>query len=229
MTRAYRIYSRRSNVRWELGRLLSLLTVPAGVYHIPSHLSEGAKHLVKRMLTTDPVKRATISEIRAMPWYQENLPRYLQPLPEMNAYPTLPMDDLSTLLLINEGQTDPREVAESTGLLWTEDLGIVDPMIIEELLDKIRDFSPDMVWSSLQAEGDNQVKVAYQLLRDQKRMLQDSKSLSSTPGIRLTMRRLACTGGRRPDCYGRILGIISTSLECQSACCKSIVLLCELY
>ena len=64
------------------------------------------------MLHTDPLKRATIAEIRQMPFFQEKLPRYLQPLPEMDRYPTLPMDDLSTLLLINEGQADPKKVAK---------------------------------------------------------------------------------------------------------------------
>jgi carbon catabolite-derepressing protein kinase len=144
-----------------------------GAFHIPSHVSEGARHLLKRMLHTDPLKRATIAEIRQMPFFQEKLPRYLQPLPEMDRYPTLPMDDLSTLLLINEGQADPKKVAEEKGLVWTEDLGVVDPDIVAELLDKISTYSEDMVWHALQQSGDNQVKVAYQLVRDHRRIIKD--------------------------------------------------------
>jgi carbon catabolite-derepressing protein kinase len=108
-----------------------------------------------------------------MPFFQEKLPRYLQPLPEMERYPTLPMDDLSTLLLINEGQADPKKVAEEKGLVWTEDLGVVDPDIVAELLDKISTYSEDMVWHALQQSGDNQVKVAYQLVRDHRRIIKD--------------------------------------------------------
>jgi len=125
------------------------------------------------MLHVDPLKRATIAEIRTMPFFQENLPRYLFPLPEIDRYPTLPMDDLSTLLLINEGQADPRKVAESKGLVFTDDLGVVDPEIVEELLEKISTYTEAMVWAELQKQGDNQVKVAYQLVRDHKRILKD--------------------------------------------------------
>lgn len=74
------------------------------------------------------------------------------------------MDDLSTLLLINEGQADPRKVAESKGMVYTDDLGIIDPDTVEELLEKISTYTVAMVWEALQKEGDNQVKVAYQLV-----------------------------------------------------------------
>ncbi|WWD08124.1 hypothetical protein V865_006235 [Kwoniella europaea PYCC6329] len=145
-----------------------------GVFHIPSHVSEPARHLLKRMLEVDPLKRATIAEIRQMPFFQENLPRYLEPLPEMDRYPALPMDDMTTLLLINEGQADPKKVAETKGMVFTEDLGIIDPDIVEELLEKISTYTEPMVWDALQREGDNQVKVAYQLVRDHRRILKDS-------------------------------------------------------
>lgn len=147
--------------------------IESGQFHIPSHVSEGARHLLKRMLHVDPLKRATIAEIRSMPFFQENLPRYLQPLPEVDRYPTLPMDDLSTLLLINEGQADPRKVAEAKGLMYTDELGIIDPEIVEELLQKISTYTPEMVWDLLQRDDDNQVKVAYQLVRDHKRIVKD--------------------------------------------------------
>ncbi|WVR04282.1 hypothetical protein IAU60_001282 [Kwoniella sp. DSM 27419] len=145
-----------------------------GVFHIPSHVSDPARHLLKRMLEVDPLKRATIAEIRQMPFFQENLPRYLEPLPEMDRYPALPMDDMTTLLLINEGQADPKKVAEAKGMMFTEDLGIIDPDIVDELLEKITSYTEPMVWEALQKEGDNQVKVAYQLVRDHRRILKDS-------------------------------------------------------
>jgi carbon catabolite-derepressing protein kinase len=147
----------------------------AGRYEVPAHLSEGAKHLIKRMLTVDPVKRATIAEIRAMPWFQVDLPQYLQPLPEVDSYPVLPMDDLTTLLMINEGQTDPRKVAAAKGLVFTEDLGIIDPEIVAELVEKISSYSERSVWEALQKPEENQIKIAYQLVRDHKRILKGSE------------------------------------------------------
>jgi carbon catabolite-derepressing protein kinase len=147
---------------------------------MPSTLSDGAKHLIRRMLTVDPVKRATIAEIRAMPFFQVDLPQYLQPLPEVDSYPVLPMDDLTTLLMINQGQTDPKRVAEAKGLIFTEDLGILDPEIVAELVTKMSSYSEKSVWEALQmplqTEGENQIKIAYQLVRDHKRILKGSES-----------------------------------------------------
>ncbi|TXT15899.1 hypothetical protein VHUM_00402 [Vanrija humicola] len=147
--------------------------IESGIYSMPSHVSKEAQHVLRRMLVVDPVKRATINEIRQMPFFLENLPNYLQPLPSTPMTETLPMGDLSTLLLLNEGQADPKKIAEAKGLTWTEDLGIIDPDIVEELLQKISTYTPEMVKDALQKPGDNQVKVAYQLVRDHKQIVRD--------------------------------------------------------
>lgn len=146
-----------------------------GQYHTPTHISDDARHLLKRMLCVDPVKRAHISEIRNTPFFQQDLPRYLEPLSEIDTYPTLPMDDMATLLLINEGQADPKKVAAAKGMIFSEDLGIIDPKIVAELLERISTYTEAMVWAAMQETGDNQVKVAYQLVRDHKRIIRDCK------------------------------------------------------
>lgn len=71
----------------------------------------------------------------------------------MERYPSLTMDDMTTLLLINEGQADPKKVAEDKGLVFTEDLGVIDPDIVEELLEKITTYSEGMVWEALKMPG----------------------------------------------------------------------------
>jgi len=141
---------------------------------MPSHISKDAQHVLRRMLVVDPVKRATIAEIRQMPFFLENLPRYLEALPSAPGTELYPVDDLSTLLLLNEGQADPKKVAESKGLVYTEDLGIIDTEVVSELLEKITTYNEPMIWEALQKPGDNQVKVAYQLVRDHKRIQRDS-------------------------------------------------------
>jgi hypothetical protein len=85
------------------------------------------------------------------------------------------MDDLTTLLMINEGQTDPKKVAADKGLIFTEDLGIIDPNIVAELVGKISSYTSNSVWEALQMEGENQIKIAYQLVRDHKRILRTSQ------------------------------------------------------
>ncbi|XP_024016886.1 SNF1-related protein kinase catalytic subunit alpha KIN10 [Morus notabilis] len=51
--------------------------IKGGIYTLPSHLSQGARDLIPRMLVVDPMKRMTIPEIRQHPWFQAHLPRYL--------------------------------------------------------------------------------------------------------------------------------------------------------
>ncbi|EYU44141.1 hypothetical protein ABFS82_08G026200 [Erythranthe guttata] len=51
--------------------------IKGGIYTLPSHLSASARDLIPRMLIVDPMKRMTIPEIRAHPWFQAHLPRYL--------------------------------------------------------------------------------------------------------------------------------------------------------
>ncbi|XP_073018905.1 SNF1-related protein kinase catalytic subunit alpha KIN10-like [Primulina eburnea] len=51
--------------------------IKGGIYTLPSHLSAGARDLIPKMLIVDPMKRITIPEIRAHPWFLARLPRYL--------------------------------------------------------------------------------------------------------------------------------------------------------
>lgn len=51
--------------------------IKGGIYTLPSHLSASARDLIPRMLIVDPMKRMSIPDIRAHPWFQAHLPRYL--------------------------------------------------------------------------------------------------------------------------------------------------------
>jgi len=53
-------------------------------YTIPSHVSDLARDLIQRILVVDPLKRATIKDIRNHPWFQMNLPEYLAIPPAVN-------------------------------------------------------------------------------------------------------------------------------------------------
>lgn len=58
--------------------------------------------------------------------------------------------------------------------LVTPDLGVVEEAIVEELSGKMIGFKIEDIWNHLSQEGENQVKVAYQLVRDHRRMLENS-------------------------------------------------------
>lgn len=53
--------------------------IRSGVFDIPHYLDKGAASLIKHMLRVDPMKRATVEDIRGYPWFQQDLPGYLFP------------------------------------------------------------------------------------------------------------------------------------------------------
>eukprot|EP00644_Phytophthora_capsici_P009884 jgi/Phyca11/119653/e_gw1.39.449.1 len=77
--------------------------IRGGMYSLPSHLSEMARDLIPRMLVVDPMKRITIPEIRQHPWFQIDLPPYLQHPPEIVENETFKIDEecLSQCLALN--------------------------------------------------------------------------------------------------------------------------------
>lgn len=53
--------------------------ISQGQYHVPQYISKGAASLMKKMLHVNPVYRITVQQIREDPWFNKNLPDYLQP------------------------------------------------------------------------------------------------------------------------------------------------------
>ncbi|CAF2052698.1 unnamed protein product [Rotaria magnacalcarata] len=53
--------------------------IRSGIFPIPEYLNTSVVDLLQRMLTVDPVRRATIKEIREHEWFKVNLPDYLFP------------------------------------------------------------------------------------------------------------------------------------------------------
>ncbi|PVU90272.1 hypothetical protein BB559_000100 [Furculomyces boomerangus] len=123
--------------------------ISSGIFSTPSYVSFGAKELIHKMLIVDPLKRITISEIRKNPWFNVDLPEYLQPLPE---------------------DVDPMQ------------LEVINSEMIETLVQKLGMPRSEVV-SSLRSSGYNHVKVSYQLMLDNKHMLEMSR-LSEQSGIK---------------------------------------------
>lgn len=92
--------------------------IKGGIYTLPSHLTPGARDLIARMLLVDPLKRITITEIRAHPWFAQHLPRYL-------AVP--PMDTLA-----QSQQVDPDTLDEVVKM------GFEREMVIDSLRRHVR-------------------------------------------------------------------------------------------
>ncbi|KAN0060127.1 Protein kinase [Thecaphora frezii] len=157
--------------------------INGGIYTLPSFLSQEARHLLSQMLVVDPVKRITISEIRGHPWFNVDLPAYLRPLPPTpaveNAGFNFGISAMSECASAEDSSTSPSAAVASGSFSSrpgsqgqpTPDLGMIDPDIVDELVGKMVGFDREDVLHHLREKGDNQVKVAYQLVRDHHRML----------------------------------------------------------
>jgi 5'-AMP-activated protein kinase catalytic alpha subunit len=53
--------------------------IKKGIFVMPSYLSDAAQEILTSMLQVDPLKRATIAQIREHPWFNVDLPEYLKP------------------------------------------------------------------------------------------------------------------------------------------------------
>ncbi|KAF8340495.1 kinase-like domain-containing protein [Cantharellus anzutake] len=126
-----------------------------GAYEIPSWLSPEPRWLISRMLVVDPLKRITVPEILAYPWTNRGLPKYLLKTVADLAPPAV-VGTISSVIAKTQDET------------IVEGLGKVDQPIILELADAIG-VNADEVMGALHLDGENAVKVAYMISKDQKR------------------------------------------------------------
>jgi len=115
------------------------------------------------MLAVDPLKRITIPDIVAHPFFTTELPRYLSPLPPP---PGPVLGSLSSLVA-------PPRVLDFEII---EGLGKIEEDVVEELANRMEGVTKDDVWECLRRDDGvqgNAVKVAYMLLRDKRRLGKD--------------------------------------------------------
>ncbi|GAA5905479.1 hypothetical protein JCM5296_005885 [Sporobolomyces johnsonii] len=169
--------------------------INGGIFSLPPFLSPEARSLLSRMLLVDSNKRIKLHEIRQLPWFQKDLPPYLFP---PSNYPSAGEEGEEHHEGEEGAQTPTSERAGPTPLTpatsvmsatsfdagaedgsgrrreWVDGLGVVDEEIVDDLCDKIKELSSDEVWSKLKEGGDRELRIAYQLCRDNKRMVEGS-------------------------------------------------------
>lgn len=117
--------------------------IKSGMYSLPSHLSQSARELILRMLVVDPMKRITIGDVRQHVWYKHKLPAYLTLPPEM--------------IELQERYIDS-EIVEKVCTLPIR--GVTKDSVIDAVN------SGD---KNARNPGKHDLKVAYELLLDEKR------------------------------------------------------------
>ncbi|KAK7456405.1 Protein kinase [Stygiomarasmius scandens] len=149
------------------------------------------------MLAVDPVKRITIPEIIAHPFFQQDLPRYLQPLPPK------PGPVLGTLSSLVSPPVHPMNFEVIEGL------GRVEDDVVDDLATRMVGVTKEDVYECLRRDDGiqgNAVKVAYMLLRDKRRLgndlsifaeqERDAELAALDPRNALSPHALSPSGGR---------------------------------
>ncbi|GAA5896875.1 5'-AMP-activated protein kinase catalytic subunit alpha [Sporobolomyces salmoneus] len=178
--------------------------INGGIFSLPPFLSAEARSLLTKMLTVDSNKRIKLHEIRQLPWFQKDLPSYLFPPTHFSTDDSDgnphhrsgesggQTDDGGSRTPSSEGDMDSlspsavKAAAETYHIEgggpehegrrreWVEGLGVVDQEIVDDLCGKIKELSSDEVWMKLKEGGDRELRIAYQLCRDNKRMMEGS-------------------------------------------------------
>eukprot|EP00002_Diphylleia_rotans_P040771 TRINITY_DN9751_c0_g1_i1.p1 TRINITY_DN9751_c0_g1~~TRINITY_DN9751_c0_g1_i1.p1 ORF type:complete len:521 (+),score=79.56 TRINITY_DN9751_c0_g1_i1:178-1740(+) len=56
--------------------------IKSGVFHLPGFLSDLCNDLLLRMICVDPLQRITLQQIKSHPWFQVQVPSYIQDYPD---------------------------------------------------------------------------------------------------------------------------------------------------
>ena len=81
--------------------------IKSGIFPIPEYLNKSVVNLLCQMLQVDPLKRATIEEIKKHEWFQKDLPTYLFPSPveqDSNVIDTLAVAEVCTKFMVKESE-----------------------------------------------------------------------------------------------------------------------------
>ena len=136
--------------------------IQSGMYTMPTFLSNSSKDLIRKMLTVDPLKRATIPEIKAHAWFSYGVPSYISaPISSSSSSSNIDRDHYSDI--------DTDIVLEVYELMKTYHSDITLEQVQEAVRSKYDVASPLSILKSIQ--------LSYNLLFDKKRLLLNKHTL----------------------------------------------------
>lgn len=169
--------------------------IQRGVFTIPHWIRSEAADLIRKMLQTNPVQRATIDEIRQDPWFLKDLPPYLAPQVE---------EFLNTGVDPNKA-IRPSDIAPNAPTQLQEKLH-------DEVTDKISKtmgYGKRDVEEALEANEPSAIKDAYMIVRENKLMQVNRKSWFSSL-FRIQSSACLCFGAHTRG-----------PLICKHGCCST--------
>lgn len=143
--------------------------IAQGNYPVPSYLTEGAVHLIRRMLQVNPVNRITIQEIRNNTWFKTDLDDYLQP----------PVEDFLDTGVDPNKAIDPHSLAASKPVAEREQLHVS----VVGKLGKTMGYAPLDVQEALSKDEPSAIKDAYLIVRENHLMKNNPSVIDAQPGF----------------------------------------------
>ncbi|KAM0793059.1 hypothetical protein ACM66B_000545 [Microbotryomycetes sp. NB124-2] len=173
--------------------------INGGIFSLPPFLSPEARSLLSRMLLVDSNKRIKLHEIRQLPWFQKDLAPYLFAPSTLGAPPTSNGEAAADDDGEEGGEQAEAQAAKQPKRRreWVEGLGVVDQEIVDDLCGKIPGLKSDDVWSKLKDGQDRELRIAYQLCRDNKRMVEGSH-YDDTEAVQSFISPAGIPGQRQP-------------------------------
>lgn len=143
--------------------------IAQGNYHVPQYLSSGAVRLIRKMLQVSPVNRITVQEIRQDPWFNKNLPEYLQ----------IPADEFMDTGVDVTKAIDPQTLAASQPAAVVEKL---HESVVGKL-GKTMGYGREDVQHALAIDEPNAIKDAYLIVRENQ-IMRDTRKLTSQMSLK---------------------------------------------
>lgn len=152
--------------------------IARGTYAVPTWMSQGARDLIKKMLAVNPVQRATIEDIRNDPWFQTDLPAYLQP--PVEEFMNTGVDPNKAIKVSDIAPNAPPKEQEK---LHNE---------VTEKISKTMGYGKKDVQEALEADEPSAIKDAYMIVRENK-LMQTNRECSPPSLICRQSPALLCT------------------------------------
>ncbi|MEJ1282690.1 protein kinase AMP-activated alpha 2 catalytic subunit [Cricetulus griseus] len=179
--------------------------IRGGVFYIPEYLNRSVATLLMHMLQVDPLKRATIKDIREHEWFKQDLPSYL--FPEDPSYDANVIDDEAVKEVCEKFECTESEVMNSLysgdpqdqlAVAYhliidnrrimnqanpSSDANVIDDEAVKEVCEKIECTESEVMNSLYSGDPQDQLAVAYHLIMDNRRIMNQASEfyLASSP------------------------------------------------
>ncbi|KPJ14791.1 5'-AMP-activated protein kinase catalytic subunit alpha-2 [Papilio machaon] len=168
--------------------------IKSGIFPIPDYLNKSVVSLLCMMLQVDPMKRATIEDVKKYDWFQKDLPDYLFPSPveQYDLRNKIFFNYVSFLLQIPNGvHSNPMKRATIEDVKkydWfqkdlpdylfpspvEQESGFVDVEAIAEVCEKFGVKEQEVHTALLSGNQHDQLAIAYHLIIDNKRIADEA-------------------------------------------------------